>query len=122
LRPAANVAVFASADHDELRRRAALVVTHGGHGTLLRALTYGLPMVVIPGLGGDQPVNAKAVEDWGVGRALPGNATAQMMREAVHLVLATPVFGQKARTISLQLAAADGASGAADEVESQLLA
>ena len=43
LKPAENVVVFATADHDDLMRRAALVVTHGGHGTLMRALAHGLP-------------------------------------------------------------------------------
>ena len=32
----------------------------------MRALKHGLPMVVVPGLGGDQPVNAASAEAWGV--------------------------------------------------------
>src|SRR5262249_49761198 len=45
LRPSHNVAVFATADHDDLMRRASLVLTHGGHGTFMRALKNGLPVV-----------------------------------------------------------------------------
>jgi UDP:flavonoid glycosyltransferase YjiC (YdhE family) len=120
LRPAANVVVFATADHDDLMRRAALVVTHGGHGTFMRALTYGLPMVVIPGMAHDQPVNAAAAQAWGVGRALPGDASADMMRSAMQEVLASPSRRAAARALSQQLAAVDGAGNAADEIE-QLL-
>lgn len=120
LRPAANVAVFATADHDDLMARAALVVTHGGHGTLMRALKYGRPLVVIPGLGGDQPVNAAAVEAWGVGRALPGDATAAAMRDAIAGAIASETFARRAGEISRQLAGADGASRAADEIEGLL--
>ena len=48
-----------------------LVVTHGGHGTLVRALACGCPVVVCPA-GGDMPENA-ARADWaGLGVRLPG--------------------------------------------------
>ncbi|MFZ2104553.1 MAG: nucleotide disphospho-sugar-binding domain-containing protein [Roseiarcus sp.] len=120
LKPAQNVVVFATADHDDLMRRAALVMTHGGHGTFMRALTHGLPMVVIPGFASDQPVNAAAAQAWGVARSLPGNATAEMMRAAVREVLASPSFREAASATSGQLAGIDGAKNAADEIE-QLL-
>ena len=120
LEPADNVVVFATADHDDLMRRAALVVTHGGHGTFMRALTNGLPMVVVPGLAADQPVNAAAAQDWGVGRALPSDAGAQAMRAAIAEVLAAPGHREAARAISRDLAGLDGAANAADEVESLL--
>jgi MGT family glycosyltransferase len=117
LKPSRNVAVFATADHDDLMRRAALVLTHGGHGTFMRALKNGLPMVVVPGLGGDQPINAAAVEDWGVGRALPGDASAEKMREAVTQVLGSATCKERAAAIATQLAGVDGASKGADEIE-----
>ncbi len=117
LRPSLNVAVFATADHDDLMRRADLVVTHGGHGTLMRALRNGLPMVVIPGSGGDQPINAAAVEAWGVGRALPGDASSSSMREAIEEVLRSAKFSERAALIARQLAGVDGAARAADEIE-----
>jgi UDP:flavonoid glycosyltransferase YjiC (YdhE family) len=56
-----NAVVLNYAAHDPIMRRAALVVTHGGHGTAMRALLHGVPMVVIPGLAGDQPYVAAAV-------------------------------------------------------------
>ena len=120
LKPAKNVAVFATADHDELMRRAALVVTHGGHGTLMRALANGLPMVVVPGFASDQPINAAAVEAWGVGRALAGDATADQISAAVQDVLEASSYRAGARAISSQLAGADGAINGADEIEALL--
>ena len=120
LKPAANVAVFATADHDDLMRRAALVVTHGGHGTLMRALMYGLPMVVVPGFASDQPINAAAVEDWGVGRSVPGDATAELIGAAVREVLETSSYRAAARAISRQLVGVDGAAIAANEIEALL--
>jgi MGT family glycosyltransferase len=117
LKLAANVVAFATADHDDLMRRAALVVTHGGHGTFMRALTYGLPMVAIPGLAADQPINAASAQAWGVGRALPSDASAEMMRAAVREILAAPACRDAARAIAQRLTGVDGASNAADEIE-----
>jgi MGT family glycosyltransferase len=117
LRASCNVAVFATADHDDLMRRSRVVLTHGGHGTFMRALKYGLPMVIVPGLGGDQPINAAAAEDWKVGRALRSDSTAEMMREALKQVLNSSVYRERAVAVSTELAAADGAAGGADEIE-----
>lgn len=120
LKPSDNVAVFATADHDDLMRRASLVLTHGGHGTFMRALKNGLPVVVIPGLGGDQPVNGVAAEDWGVGRALAPDATAEAMRQAVEAILNTPSCRADAQRISTQFIGVDGAANAASEIEALL--
>jgi UDP:flavonoid glycosyltransferase YjiC (YdhE family) len=57
-----NAMVLNYAAHDPILRRTALVVTHGGHGTAMRTLRHGVPMVVIPGLAGDQPFVAAAVQ------------------------------------------------------------
>jgi MGT family glycosyltransferase len=117
LMPSQNVIVFATADHDDLMRRATLVMTHGGHGTFMRALSYGLPMVVVPGLAADQPINAAAGQAWGVACALPSDATTELMRAALREVLASPSYREAARVISAQLAGVDGATNAANEVE-----
>jgi MGT family glycosyltransferase len=120
LTPADNVVIFATADHDDLMRRAALVVTHGGHGTLMRALRQGLPMVIVPGMAHDQAPNAMAAQGWGVGRALPRDANAEAMREAMREVLADPTYRENVLAISHELANVDGAMNAATEIESLL--
>ena len=115
-----NAVVLNYAAHDPIMRRAALVMTHGGHGTAMRSLRHGVPMVVIPGLAGDQPFVAAAVQEWGAGRALPGDAGIEAMREAAQDVLSTPSFRENARQRSAALAGIDGAANAADEVEALL--
>jgi UDP:flavonoid glycosyltransferase YjiC (YdhE family) len=121
LRPADNVVVLGTVDHDALMQRASAVLTHGGHGTLMRALKYGLPLVVAPGQAADQPINAAAVEAWGVGRSLPrGDGDPESMRDAVSEVLRNASFRQRSAAISRDLAGTDGAARAADELE-QLL-
>jgi MGT family glycosyltransferase len=113
----ANAVVLNYAAHDPIMRRAALIMTHGGHGTAMRALRYGVPMVVIPGLAGDQPFVAAAVEEWGAGRALPGDADVAAMRQAAQDVLANPAYRRAAQGRSASLRDVDGAASAAREVE-----
>jgi UDP:flavonoid glycosyltransferase YjiC (YdhE family) len=116
----ANALVLNYAAHDPIIRRAALVVTHGGHGTAMRTLRHGVPMVVIPGLAGDQPFVAAAVREWGVGVALPGDADVAAIRAAAQEVLSVASYRSAARQRSTALAGADGAANAADEVEALL--
>lgn len=121
LRVPANALVLKYAAHDPIMLRAALIVTHGGHGTAMRSLRHGVPMVVIPGLAGDQPFVAAAVQEWGTGRALPGDAGAGAIAEAALEVLSTPSYRHEARRRAEVLAGVDGAANAANEVESLLL-
>jgi UDP:flavonoid glycosyltransferase YjiC (YdhE family) len=118
----ANAVVSRYAAHEPILARAALVVMHGGHGTAMRALRAGVPGVVIPGLAGDQPFVAAAVEEWGAGRALPGDADTAAIHAAAREVLATPYFRLNARLRSHAFAGHDGAAGAADQVAGLALA
>jgi UDP:flavonoid glycosyltransferase YjiC (YdhE family) len=115
-----NAVVLNYAAHDPILRRAALVMTHGGHGTAMRALRHAVPMVVIPGLAGDQPFVAAAVAEWGAGLALPGDAATEAMRAAAREVLSSPRYRDAACDRGKTLAGLDGAGRAADEVESLL--
>jgi UDP:flavonoid glycosyltransferase YjiC (YdhE family) len=115
-----NAVVLNYAAHDPIIRRAALVMTHGGHGTAMRTLGHGVPMVVIPGLAGDQPFVAAAIDEWGAGLALPGDASSEAMRNAAQRILSTPSFRENARQRSTALAGVNGAANAAAEVEALL--
>ena len=115
-----NAVVLDYAAHDPIVKRAALVVTHGGHGTAMRALRHGVPMILIPGLAGDQPFVAAAIQEFGAGLALPGDAGVEAIHEAAHRILSTPSFKQNAQERAKALAGIDGAANAADEVESLL--
>lgn len=113
----ANAHVVSYADHEPVLKRAALTVTHGGHGTMMRALKHGVPMVVIPGFPHDQVPNAAAIRKWGAGIALPGDADAAAIRAAAQEILADPAYRAEARAGAETVAALDGARAAADEIE-----
>src|SRR4029078_10123973 len=48
LRVPPNAVMHAWLDHDEVLAGASLVVGHGGHSTAMRALSFGVPQIVMP--------------------------------------------------------------------------
>jgi len=84
------------------------VVSHGGSGSTIGALAYGLPMVLIP-MGADQPHNAARCERLGVARVLDAvDATPEAVRDAVSTVLAEPAYRQAARAMRDDMGALPG--------------
>ncbi|MGN6159155.1 MAG: glycosyltransferase [Devosia sp.] len=116
----ANAIVLNYAAHDPILRRASLVMGHGGHGTAMRSMRYGVPMVIIPGLAGDQPYVAAAIAEWRAGLALPGDASTEQMQEAARRVLNDKNFAEAAAERSRMLGQTDGAKAAASKVEGLL--
>ncbi|MBU3919825.1 MAG: glycosyltransferase, partial [Alphaproteobacteria bacterium] len=92
---AANTAIVESAPHNVLMKDAALVVTHGGHGTLTKALVHGLPQLVIPH-GRDQVDNAVRVTHRGAGLSLDPSASVGDIRAALVRLLNEPAFAAAA--------------------------
>jgi MGT family glycosyltransferase len=115
-----NVTVVAAADHDRIMARAALVVTHGGHGTMMRALKYGVPLIVMPGIAPDQAINGATVEQVGAGRLLAQDASSQAIGALAQEVLANPKYSASAQEVSKLFSKVDGATRAAEEVEALL--
>ncbi len=97
--------------------RSALVICHAGHGTLVRALASGCPVVAVPH-SGDMAENA-ARADWaGVGVRLPWRLLAPAtLRLAVRRALADAGLAERAGRLGAWASAHDGAARAADLVE-----
>jgi UDP:flavonoid glycosyltransferase YjiC (YdhE family) len=94
-----------------------LVVSHGGNGTLVRALTTGCPVVICPA-GGDMPENAARVDWAGVGvRLAPRFCTPWGVRLAVTRALANPSLRERTRAIAQWAAAHPAGPFAATELE-----
>jgi hypothetical protein len=63
-----SVVVVRSAPHGEILRQASLLITHCGHGTTLKALAAGVPIVCMP-MGRDQNDTAARVVHASAGRS-----------------------------------------------------
>lgn len=70
---APHVALVPSAPHNVVMQDAAVVITHGGHGTVMKALAAGKPLLLMPH-GRDQADNAARVAARGAGLVLPPDA------------------------------------------------
>lgn len=115
-----NAVVLGYAAHEPLFRQARLVVTHGGHGTAMRALRHGVPAIFMPAIGHDQPVIAATFQEWGCGLALPSNADVRTIRAAALEILGAPSYQENAEKRAIALKGVDGAALAADELEGLL--
>ena len=98
LNAAPNVTVLPHAPHREVLRHAAAVVTHGGHGTVVKALAAGVPMVLLPH-GRDQADTAVRVTERGAGIALKRTAQPDAIATAVKEVLKNPSFRASAQQL-----------------------
>ncbi|CAM2163176.1 Glycosyltransferase family 1 protein [Paraburkholderia sacchari] len=103
LQAPANVTILPNAAHDDILTQTRAVVTHGGHGTIMRALHYGVPLVVLP-MGRDQNDNAARVDYHGAGLRLDPSAPPQMVGEAVRRVLSEAGFTERATTLGRAIA------------------
>jgi MGT family glycosyltransferase len=110
-----NVTVVGAAPHAEVLKHAALVVTHAGHGTIIKSLAAGVPVVALP-MGRDQPDNAARMVAAGAGVSLKPSAKVEAIRAAVADVLAAPSYTAAAG----RLAAAMAAEGETDRALAEL--
>jgi hypothetical protein len=118
-----DVEVRRFVDHDEVMSTASLLVGHGGHATTLRALSYDLPVLVVPlhpML--DQKMIGRAVAAAGAGRVLPTTAGPQTIRNAVRTLLADDAARAAAASCGARIRAGDGAAEAVLEIEAVLAA
>jgi MGT family glycosyltransferase len=99
LRAPANVTLLPSAPHDAVMKEVSLVVTHGGHGTVSRALLHGLPLLVMP-MGRDQGDVAARVEACGAGLTLALTATETEIATAIGRLIKDPRFRAAAHELS----------------------
>lgn len=112
-----HVQVVRSAPHAEVLREAAVCVTHGGHGTTIKALAAGVPLVVLP-MGRDQLDIAARVVHRGAGVRLdPGAATGDITA-AVKAVLEEPSYAAAARRIAAAIAHETAEDPAVEAIES----
>ena len=110
LKAADNCVIVDSAPHTVVVPQAALVVTHGGHGTVMRALMGRVPMLVMPH-GRDQNDNAVRITERGAGLSLMPDATNRVIRDACKRILTEPQFRIAARRLGdLVAAEAEGSS------------
>ena len=112
----ANVSVLRSAPHSEVLRHASALVTHAGHGTVIKGLAAGVPVVALP-MGRDQDENAARLVHAGAGLRLKPKAPPPKIAAAVRRVLDEPSYAEEARRIAHVIAEETARDTVADELE-----
>jgi MGT family glycosyltransferase len=100
---AENVQVCRSAPHSQILPRAAAVISHCGHGTVIRALAAGVPLVCMP-MGRDQNDNAVRVTARGAGVRIGPKVSPRAVRKAVTRVLKDPSYRAAAERLGRRIA------------------
>ena len=113
-----GVAVSRGVPHSAIHPHVAAEICNGGHGTVVRALSNGVPLVVVPGHG-DQQENAYRVERAGAGVQVRF-PSARSIRVALERVLRKPGYRASARRLAVEAAALNGPARAAELVEQVL--
>ena len=113
--------VVANAPHTAVLEHAAIVVTHGGHGTVVKALAADVPLVVLPH-GRDQLDNAVRVTSRGAGVAVKRTATSAMIAAAVRDVLDDQRYHDAAARLGAAIRADAATTSVLDELEDLSLA
>jgi hypothetical protein len=116
-----NVHVRQYIPQEQLLPHCAAVVTHGGAGSTLGALAFGLPLLIVP-QGADQFSNAERVVAAGAAvQLMPHRLTADSAREAVRILLHDATFRQAAQRIKNEVDAMPDPGEAVETLE-QLVA
>ena len=108
----ANARAVSYAPHGAVLERAALMVSHAGHGSVMRALWHGVPMVLVP-WGRDQAGVAARAERLGVAAVIPrADLTTESLEAAARRVLTDRSVAERLAAVSRRLQAHDAVGAA----------
>jgi UDP:flavonoid glycosyltransferase YjiC (YdhE family) len=114
---AGNARVVEWMSYSKAMAHADVVVCHGGHGTVVRALSSGAAVVACPAAG-DMNENAARLDWAGLGVRIPRRwPTARAVRLGVLTALGDPGIAERVRAAAEWARANDGAVRAAELVE-----
>ena len=106
-----NVIIRDFVPQHQILARCDVMVAHGGSGTVLGALAFGLPVLLLP-QGADQWANAERVVAAGAGRTLLAEELSQAaVRDSVVALMTDPRYRSVADRIREQIRSMPSPSG-----------
>jgi len=112
-----NARVETVVSHAAVLRTATLLVSHAGHGSVMKALWFGRPMVLVP-WGRDQPGVAARAQALGVAAVVPPDlVSTDALGSAVDRALASDEMRDRARDHARRLQMTDPPAAAAALLE-----
>lgn len=96
---------------------AAAMVCHGGAGSVLTGLTWGVPLAILP-IFGDQPANANRVTALGAGITLDGPTAVSDLPTVLHTLLAMDSYRTAAGRVAAEIGTLPPVEEAVDLLQS----
>jgi UDP:flavonoid glycosyltransferase YjiC (YdhE family) len=104
-----NVLVVNWAPQLEILKRASIMITHGGIGTLKDCIFFAVPMIVFPMMR-DQPMSGARVVYHGLGvRGDMRHVTVESVQALIEKVARNPAYGQRVHAMGEKFRAAEAA-------------
>jgi UDP:flavonoid glycosyltransferase YjiC (YdhE family) len=113
---APNVRIVPSVPHAAVMPRASAVVCHAGHGTVMKSLAHGLPVVCVP-FGRDQHDNAARVVARGAGLKLSPQSRPSALRAGIERALGDRALREGACRLAVSIERDSRADAAVSELE-----
>ena len=104
-------------DFADFLPRARVFVHHGGQNSMMDALSYGVPQVIVPGRVFERQFNAEAVENARCGLTVRVSQPALIARAARRIVVDEPALTSGIRGLREELSSLGGAKRIVCEVE-----
>jgi UDP:flavonoid glycosyltransferase YjiC (YdhE family) len=112
----ANARVERFVPHGPVLERAALMVSHAGHGAVMRALWHAVPMILIP-WGRDQGGVATRAERLGIAAVIPkAELTPELIETTALRLLADRPLAKRAEGVSQRLRCHDPVASACSHI------
>lgn len=112
-----RVAIREFVDLSEILPRAALIVHHGGIGTVAAAIRAAIPQIVTPLLF-DQPANAARVKSLSLGENIPRTLlTSSSLEESICRLLRDETLSTRLHMISEEVASFDAIAASSEAIE-----
>ncbi|MCP3889751.1 MAG: hypothetical protein GY702_12880 [Desulfobulbaceae bacterium] len=104
----ANVHVTGYLAHSKILPLCCMVISHAGHGIVMKAMMYGVPMVLVP-WGRDQPGVAVRARRMGVATVVPREECGvTALTDAIRKIRTVPEYQEHSRLVSSQLKKTNG--------------
>jgi UDP:flavonoid glycosyltransferase YjiC (YdhE family) len=100
---APNLRIVNYAPHDQIVPYVDLVVCHGGHGTLMRPILYGVPVLCLP-MGRDHPDNGRRLVEHGAGLVSSRRSPVLLIRHKAQRLLRDFRFRHAAQQLGRRVA------------------
>lgn len=116
----ANVHVTGYTPHSTVLPHCRLVISHAGHGIVMKSMYYGIPMVLVP-WGRDQPGVAVRAERMGTAVVVTKpDCSVRTLSKAIRRILNSPQYQEGLQAVSRRLQKLDGVTKAVDHIERYL--